>query len=298
MVSVFSFNVTIIISILSIIVHTSSVRATEPVAPKLKGLIITGGCCHDYENQKTILSEGISQRFSMGFDIVHEGGDSKEHLISIYTEPDWAKGYDVIIHNECFGAVKDAEFIKKIAAAHFSGIPGVFIHCSMHSYRGAGLGAEPWREMIGITSTSHEKGASFKVENIAATHPIMKTFPQEWITPKDELYKVEKQWMNVTPLAKAYGVETKKEHTVIWTNEFAHIRSFGISVGHSNETMITPEWLDVVARGTMWAVNKLEADGSPSSGYNGTGIKPIKIRDPKIPAPDPKLSEKAEPAKK
>jgi hypothetical protein len=33
-------------------------RAGEP----LRALLITGGCCHDYEAQKKILTEGISAR--------------------------------------------------------------------------------------------------------------------------------------------------------------------------------------------------------------------------------------------
>src|SRR6266545_7963726 len=55
-----------------------SVRAAEP----LHALLITGGCCHDYEAQKKILSEGISARANVTWTIVHEGGDTKEHQVS------------------------------------------------------------------------------------------------------------------------------------------------------------------------------------------------------------------------
>ena len=84
----------------------------------LKALMITGGCCHDYNNQKVIISGGVSERAKVDWDIVHEGGTSRNHKVSIYSNPDWTKGYDVIVHNECFGAVKDDAFVQSIAAAH------------------------------------------------------------------------------------------------------------------------------------------------------------------------------------
>jgi ABC-type transport system substrate-binding protein len=40
--------------------------------------------------------------------IVHEG-DDREHKVTIYTNTNWARGFDVIVHNECFGFVKDGD---------------------------------------------------------------------------------------------------------------------------------------------------------------------------------------------
>src|SRR6476661_9002719 len=67
-------------------------RAAEP----LKALLITGGCCHDYEAQKKILTEGISARANVTWTIIHEGAnDSRDTKFSIYNKPDWTKGFDV-----------------------------------------------------------------------------------------------------------------------------------------------------------------------------------------------------------
>src|SRR6476660_515173 len=89
------------------------VRADD--VKSLKVLMVTGGCCHDYEQQKMILAEGISARANVEFNIVHEEGPAgkgdKTHRISIYEKADWAKGYDVILHNECFGGIEDVEFV-------------------------------------------------------------------------------------------------------------------------------------------------------------------------------------------
>ncbi|MGH7970331.1 MAG: ThuA domain-containing protein, partial [Limisphaerales bacterium] len=102
-------------------------------APPLRALLITGGCCHDYDAQKKILTEGISARANVTWTIVQEGGDTRIHEVSIYTNADWAKGYDVVVHNECFGYVTNVAFVGRIAAAHSNGVPAVVLHCSIHS---------------------------------------------------------------------------------------------------------------------------------------------------------------------
>lgn len=252
---------------------------------KLKGLIITGGCCHDYASQKLIIAQGLSQRMSIDFDIVHEGGSGKDHKVSVYSQPGWAKKYDVIIHNECFGAVADDDFVKGIAQAHFEGVPAVFIHCSLHSYRTAPVGADAWRELIGVTSKRHESKRSVLAQNVNEDHPIMAGFPLEWKTPNGELYVIEKLWPNAIPLLQAYGQNTKKIHTVAWTNSFGKAKVFGTSLGHHNETMNNDVWLGMFARGVLWTCGKLDKDGKPMAGYEGTGIKPITL--PKLePIPD------------
>ncbi len=276
------------------LIACSSASAAEPI----KALMITGGCCHDYEHQKQIISEGISQRANVEWTILHEGGDSRTHEVSKYRDPNWARGYDVIVHNECFGAVTDPDFVRGITAAHFEGTPAVIIHCSLHSYRTSGA-ADAWRELIGVTSRSHEKARPENVVRLDVEHPVMVGFPQTWKTPNGELYKIEKVWPNCTPLAVAVGVESEAEHPVIWVNKFGNARVFGTSLGHHNETMNTPEWLDLVARGTLWSAGKLTDDGQPMAGYAGTGVKPIVLKkEPLTPIPEPTPAKKNSKEKK
>ena len=276
---------------------TTSVAVAESPKAKLKGLLITGGCCHDYSNQKRIITEGLSQRVSISWDIVHEGGTSRDHQVSVYKNKDWAKKYDVIVHNECFGGVKDDNFVSSIAAAHHAGVPAVFIHCSLHSYRAAPSGADAWRELIGLTSRRHEGHRAVLAKNVQPDHPVLTGFPKEWQTPNGELYIIEKVWPNCTPLLKAYGTDTKKEHVVMWTNKFGKARVFGTSLGHHNSTMNNDVWLGAVSRGVLWTCGKLTDDGRPMPGYAGTGIKPIKIEPPK-PKADPVSKRKKKEKKK
>lgn len=256
-----------LLSIFAVASLFASTASAEDVKP-LKVLMVCGGCCHDYENQKHILSEGISARANVEFTIVHEEArvkDDRTHQVSIYKNPDWAKGYDVVLHNECFGAVTDVPFVEGIAKAHFNGVPAVMLHCSTHSYRAAKT--DEWRKCLGQTSMSHEKNRNLLVRNVAEKHPIMQGFPKEWSDAKDELYKNEKLWENFTPLATAYGEETQKDHHVIWTNQYGAARVFGTTLGHGNHTMQDPIYLDLVTRGLLWACGKLDEKGKPVAGY-------------------------------
>ncbi|MHA3774621.1 ThuA domain-containing protein [Verrucomicrobiota bacterium sgz303538] len=246
----------------------SSAFAAEKAKP-LRALLVTGGCCHDYEAQKKILSEGINKRANVEFTIVHEGGDTREHRVSIYEKPNWWQGYDVIVHNECFGQVADNAFVEGIAAAHKAGIPAVMLHCSSHSYRAATT--DEWRMAVGITSRSHEKNRDLEIKVLKADHPVMKDFPATWRDPADELYKNEKVWPNTVPLAKSYGLDTKQDHVVIWVNTYGNARVFATTLGHSNATMENPVYLDLVTRGLLWSCDKLNEDGTPKEGYGPGG---------------------------
>ena len=231
----------------------------------IRALMIAGGCCHDYDAQTTIVSEGISARANVEWTIVHEGGDSRDHKVSIYSNPNWADGFDVVVHNECFGGVADVPLVETIAAAHEAGIPAVMLHCSTHSYRTAKT--EAWRDTLGMASYSHEKRRDLNVINLRPEHPVMHGVPSEWLNPDDELYKNEKIGPNLIPLAQAYGQDTQRDHVCVWLNNHGRGKVFATTLGHQNSTMRDPIYLDLITRGLLWTVGKLQANGEPASGY-------------------------------
>jgi len=247
-------------------------RAADPI----HALLITGGCCHDYDAQKKILTEGISARANVTWDILYEGGDAnsggtRNHRMSIYEKPDWTKGFDVIVHNECFGDVTNVDFINHIAKAHFDGVPAVVIHCSIHSYRHAKT--DEWRQLLGVSSYNHEDARLFKVINMAPENPIMKGFPDTWQDPeKDELYRIVKLWPNCIPLAKGIGV-TNTPNVCVWVNTYGKARVFGTTLGHGDKTMGSDTYLDLVTRGLLWACGKLEENGQPLPGYGKESVQ-------------------------
>lgn len=242
-----------------VVLMGATVSVAAEAGKPLEVLYITGGCCHDYDGQKKVIADGLAARARVKMTVVHEGGSSTDHKVSIYSKPDWAKGYDVVFHNECFANVKDLDFVKGIIAEHKKGVPAVMMHCAMHCYR---TGTEDWFELCGIKSPGH--GAHYEyTANLITDHPVLKGLPKEWQLPKEELYYCDKLFPSATPLAEAMSRERKSNQTVVWTNDYHGTRVFGTTIGHYTETVKTPEFLDLVTRGTLWAAGKLQNDGTP-----------------------------------
>jgi type 1 glutamine amidotransferase len=230
---------------------------TEKESPKiedpLKVLIVTGGCCHDYEFQSAAMIAGIPKHAKVDINLVNEGKGT-DAQIPLYDDPNWAKPYDVVIHNECFANTKDEAYIRKITEAHKAGTPAVVVHCAMHTYRSAQI--DDWREFLGVTSKQHEHQSKYPVKVMAADHPVMKDFPTDWVTPMDELYIITKVWPKTTALATSKSEKTGGEYPVIWVNDFHGTRVFGTTYGHTNETFSDPVFIKLLADAVVWAAEK------------------------------------------
>lgn len=222
----------------------------------LKALIITGGCCHNYKFQSEALTSAIKKVADAEVTVVNEGGTGTRAEIDLYKNADWAKPYDVIIHNECFADTDNENYIRSITDAHKAGKPAMVIHCAMHTYRSAKI--DDWREFLGVTSKHHEHMSEYPVKVVAKDHPIMKGFPENWVSPKDELYIIEKVWPKTTALATSTSEKTSKVQPVIWVNDFHGTRVFGTTYGHSDDTFRDPVFLNLLGRAFLWSAGKLE----------------------------------------
>src|SRR5206468_4248873 len=153
--------------------------------------------------------------------IVHEGTD-RTHYVSIYTNADWTKGYDVVLHDECFGQATNVAFVEGIVRVHHDGgVPAVMLHCSTHSYRYSS--SDEWRKLLGVSSYQHGAKHAFEIVNLQPTHPVMKGFPEKWQNFPDELYQVKKQWPDCIPHGRAVSPK-EAEQTVIWLNTYRQAR--------------------------------------------------------------------------
>lgn len=228
----------------------------ENVLP-IHALIITSGCCHDYDFQTSAMKKAAAVAgVDIIWKVVNDGGKSTKAQIEFYDDPNWAKGYDVVIHNECFANTTDPEYIRKITAAHKAGTNAVVIHCAMHTYRGAKI--DDWREFLGVTSRRHEHKSEYPVKVVAKDHPVMKGFPAGYKTPKDELYVIEHVWPNTKVLATSVSEKTGDSHAAFWTNKYGEARVFGTTYGHSVETFSDKVFLNTVVRGIQWSAGRLK----------------------------------------
>ena len=192
----------------SLNINLSHAADTKP----LRVLLITGGCCHDYTKQKDLLKHGLEARANLIVDQIHAdippGTSATKPPLPIYGNPDYAKGYDVVIHDECAADINDPAIIKGVLAPHRAGIPGVNLHCAIHCYRignpgeRAESGSERamWFDYLGIQSSGHGAqlpiAVSFTATNNAITHGL-----NDWTTINEELYNNVQVFPTVTPLA-------------------------------------------------------------------------------------------------
>ncbi|MEZ7844137.1 MAG: ThuA domain-containing protein [Opitutales bacterium] len=231
-------------------------------APAIKALLITGGCCHDYDNQREIVPMAVDlySKQKVEWTIVHQRTKAVNAMLEFYKNPGWAKGYDVVVHNECFAAINDANYIEGILQPHIDGVPAVLVHCSMHSYRG-GPAAEKWFEFCGVHSARHGPKHPFEVQITAPEHEIMQGM-SNWTTPKGELYFINKVFPTMTPLAESKSNQTGEMHTNIWVNEFGpnKTRVFATTIGHHNETMLQNQYMQMITRGLLWAAGQPVAE--------------------------------------
>src|SRR5687768_7169698 len=147
--------------ILAALLATTPLFAQE--AKPLKVLLITGGCCHDYAKQKDILKQGIEERINAVVDQSHSDDKGTKPPLAILGNPDYAKGYDVVIHDECAADIKDPKIVEGVLAPHKDGIPGVNLHCAMHCYRVGNPGKPQtsgtpealWFDYLGLQSSGH-----------------------------------------------------------------------------------------------------------------------------------------------
>jgi len=254
----------------------------------LRVLVVAGGCCHDYANQKEFLKKGIEARLNATVEVAYDPTKSTKPLFEIFKNPDWGKNYDVVVHDECAADITDQAYVANIVNAHKNGLPAVNLHCAMHSYRGgnfkepvkAGADNASWYEMLGLQSTGHGPQQPIAIAFTDKDNPIVKGFA-DWTTVNEELYN-NVQILTAKTLAKGtQNIPEKKDKkgkvtpaqevttVVVWTNEFGpkQTRIFSTTIGHNNATVEDARYLDLVTRGLLWSVGKLEADGKPSAGF-------------------------------
>lgn len=242
-------------------------KGEEKVKP-IRALLVIGGCCHDYEKQKDILTKGISARAHVELTVAYDTDKGTKHLNPVYEKPDWAKDFDVVIHDECCSDVKDLDVINRILEPHRQGLPAVMLHCGMHCYRSEGWPkSTPWFEFTGLATTGHGAQAPIEISFVDKDSPITKGL-KGWTTVNEELYNnsAGKLLDTARPLARGKqtskdkdGKETTADNVVAWTNTYNRkTRVFATTLGHNNETVADARYLDLVTRGLLWSVDKLD----------------------------------------
>jgi type 1 glutamine amidotransferase len=258
-----------VLAVLSVaLLGLTAPRADDATKPPIRALLVIGGCCHDYAKQKDILTKGISARANVEWTVAYDPDTGVKHVNPVYEKPDWAKNYDVVVHDECCSGVTDEAIIARILEPHRQGLPGVVLHCGMHCYRSAGYPKmTPWFEFTGLPSTGHGPQAPIEITFTDKESPITKGL-KNWTTINEELYNNIAGGVldSARPLARGKqivrgkdGKERTEDVVVAWTNLYkGKTRVFATTLGHNNKTVEDPRYLDLVTRGLLWSVDKLD----------------------------------------
>ena len=251
----------------------------------IKVLIVSGGCCHNYAVQRQILETGLKARINADVTQVFydpkPGEKATRPALPIYGNPRYADGYDVVVHNECAADEDNPAVVENVLAPHRAGTPGVNLHCAMHSYRTgdwklpaqAGASNAKWFEYTGIQSTGHGPQSPVYLAAAPGGHPIAQGFVP-FATGNEELYNNLTSF-GVTPILTGTQPEAKNPaerdftYNVAWTHRYGprQAKVFSMTLAHNEAGMADSRYLDLLARGVLWATGHLAEDGNVAAGY-------------------------------
>lgn len=241
-------------------------RATQEDKP-IRALLVLGGCCHDYDKQKDIITKGVSALANVSWTIAYDPDKGTKHKNPVYDNPEWYKGFDVVVHDECESDVKETDVIASILKPHQEGLPAVFLHCGMHSFRGEGYPKDTeWFKFTGLHTNGHGAQLPIEVTFTDKENPITKGM-ENWTTVNEELYNNITGKLEATAKEIARGKQTSKnkegkekvdDYICVWTNTYnGKARVFGTTLGHNNSTVADARYLTMITRGLLWSCDKL-----------------------------------------
>lgn len=196
-----------------------------------------------------MLVERIAKKINVVFDI-------RTDWQAVLRDPDFAKGYEVVVYCPCDPESRDIELINNALQTARNGKAAVFLHGALHTFRHV----PAWTELLGIRTITHDGYRELTLKRADNDHPILKEMPEIWQTAGDELYAHEYVVKGVTPLLTAYSVQTKSDHVVAWAHTYHQGRIFGTSLGHDLKTVDTVAYQNLLSRGLAWAANREFAD--------------------------------------
>ena len=63
--------------------------------------------------------DAVNKSLPVDWTVVVQGGRGTRGSMPVYAKPDWSKGFDIVIHNECLADVDDPQYIRQ----HHGGAP-------------------------------------------------------------------------------------------------------------------------------------------------------------------------------
>lgn len=237
---------------------TPDSSAITSLHPPLKALILTSpGVYHNYERQTWDIGHGIVERANVRFDVSLAEPER-------WKTTDYSMGYDVLIYNLCMADNKDAALIANMRRqTEELGVPAVFIHCTMHSFRETDL----WWPLLGLKSKEHEPERALR-QIQHGPHPILTGIPEDWVLPEDELY-LNLEFVGQSLLSSVD--EAGNDQVTAWVDYQGLTPVFGTTLGHTEATMKSTAYQQMLANAVLFVTGNLSSDGKPTAGMGPMG---------------------------
>ncbi len=263
-------------------------------------LVITGGGYHDFERNTDALIEGLKQRGTFEFTVLHLGSSSPQHEqgATEFDGGDIFANYDAILayHQGDLGFTDNA----KNALLDFVRNDGGYV--AIHSAADSHPGWEEYDRMLGARFKSHPPYGSVNVRLYpnAAEHPVVKDLPNRW-TLRDEFYHLtyfdEEQGEHRYPFR--FGTllmhgrspaeyEKQPMRPVTWIKPYGGGRVFYTILGHDIETHSDERFHRLIANALKWAASAPKPnedgeyvlfDGKSKDGWSMAGPGGFRLED-------------------
>lgn len=257
----------------------------DPGPPPIRALLVTGGASHDYATRQEILTRGIRERVSRPIEWVvrMQGLGDGSKRIPLFESTEWAKDCDIVVHDHCFPRVSDTSYVDRILAPHRAGLPALLLHGTMMSFR---TGDERWFDFTGVTTRSHERSSSIRVESVKGQNPLLAEFPF-WEIPREELYRVEDTKVGLVAVSNASDPQGRT-HLTTWTHRYGPSKTkvFATTLGNELGTVADAKYLDLISRGFLWALGE-SLDTTFRVVPEADSLKGFILRIPATPLPRP-----------
>ena len=171
--------------------------------PRIKALVVSGGCCHDYRAKPRSLMDAIGKALPVDWTVAVRGRHRHEGTMPVYDNPDWSRASTSSSTTSASPTSTDDAYIRR-SPPRTHRRPG-----RRHPLRDAHLPRRDGRRLArvpGRDRVRHTRALNIAVKIAATDHPDQ-GFKTDWVTPVDELYVIDKLWPNATALATAVSPE-------------------------------------------------------------------------------------------